>query len=186
MDSPKKHFSTFKLGKEDGLKHYMRVLGPSLRYFAFGFVKNKQLAEEIVSDSFVKLWQGKEKIGNESSISAFLYISTKNACLDQLDLLHNRAVHNQEELAFIENPSEDILTKMIQTELIKLIAAQADKLPSLQAKIFKMTFFEQMETEEICAELGKSSNSIYFARSKALIAIKKALGLKYPFTYHNG
>lgn len=181
-----KYFSALKLGQEDGLKNYMKVHGPSLRYFAFGFVKDKLLAEEIVSDSFVKLWQGRDKIRSESSIKAFLYISTKNACLDQLELLSNRATHQADELEFLENPSEDILTKMIQTELIKMIAAEVENLPKLQSRVFKMTYFEQMDTEEISVELGKSSSSIYFARSRALATLKKSIGLKNYTNYHGG
>lgn len=186
MDLLNKHYSALKLGNEDGLKYYMRVHGPSLRYFAFGLVKDKRLAEELVSDSFVKLWQGRSKIRSESSIKAFLFISIKHACLDQVNLLSHRAIHHDNELEFLENPSEDILTKMIQTELIRMIAVQVEKLPKLQSKVFKMTYFEQMDTEEISTQLGKSPSSIYFARSKALAALKRAFGIKHYANYKEG
>ena len=156
----------------------MRLHGAALRYFAFRIVKSKPLAEEIVSDSYVKLWQGKERVVSESSLKAFLYISTKNACLDQTALLRNKASYSFDMLDELLSPNEDMLTKMIQLELIKLIVEEVDKLPTQQAQVFRMTYLEQKETEEICQELGTTASSIYFARSKALAAIKKTFGFK--------
>lgn len=178
MILPDLHLSALISGQENGLKHYMKLHGSSLRYFAFGIVKDKLLAEEIVSDSFVKLWLGRDRISSESSIKAFLFISTKNACLDQNNLLRNKMVHDNEILDELICPNEDMLTKMIQIELIKLIVDEVDKLPKQQAKIFKMTYFDQKETDEICEELGVTASSIYFARSKALATLKKAFGFK--------
>lgn len=179
MNSPNPHLSALICGQEDGLKHYMKLYGTSLRYFAFRIVKDKLLAEEIVSDSFVKLWLGRNKIKSESSIKAFLYISTKNLCLDHVNLIKNKVIHeNDETLNELLSPSEDMLTKMIQMELIKLIVEEVDKMPKQQAKIFKLSYFEQKETEEIIDELGVSASSIYFARSKAIASLKKAFGFK--------
>ncbi|WP_144043740.1 sigma-70 family RNA polymerase sigma factor [Sphingobacterium cellulitidis] len=178
MNFPNPQLAALTSGQEFGLKHYMKVHGSALRYFAFSIVKDKSVAEEIVSDSFVKLWTGREKVSTESGIKAFLYISTKNACLDHINLLKNKVVHDYEILDELTSPNEDILTKMIQIELIKLIVEEVEKLPKQQARIFKMTYFEQKETDEICDELGLSSSSIYFARSKALATLKKAFGFK--------
>lgn len=156
----------------------MKVHGSALRYFAYGFLRDKALAEEIVSDAFVKLWTGRDKLHTESSVQAFLYISTKNACLDERNRLRNRTIHDNSLLEELESPSEDTLTRMIQVELIKLIIAEVDHLPLQQSKVFKLTYFEQMKTEEISKELGISASSVYFARSKALSSLKKMLGFK--------
>lgn len=154
----------------------MTVHGSALRYFAYGFVRNKALAEEIVSDSFIKLWEGRDKLLTENSVRAFLYISTKNACLDEQNSLRNRAIHDHSVLEELISPSEDTLTRMIQAELIQLIVAEVDRLPGQQSKVFKLTYFEQMKTDEISKELGVSASSIYFARSKAISTLRKALG----------
>lgn len=178
MSLPNLYFLALKSGREDGLKHYMKVHGSALRYFAYGFLRDKALAEEIVSDAFVKLWTGRDKLHTESSVQAFLYISTKNACLDERNRLRNRTIHDNSLLEELESPSEDTLTRMIQVELIKLIIAEVDHLPLQQSRVFKLTYFEQMKTEEISKELGISASSVYFARSKALSSLKKMLGFK--------
>lgn len=178
MNSLNPHLTALISGQEDGLNYYIKIHGSALRYFAFCIVKDKLLAEEIVSDSFVKLWLGRDKISTEANIKAFLYISTKNACLDQANLLRNKYVHDDDFLDELICPNEDILTKMIQIELIKLIVEEVNKLPKQQAEIVRMTYFEQKETDEISKELGITANSIYFARSKALATLKKTFGFK--------
>ena len=178
MNFSNPHLEALISGQEQGLKHYMKVHGSSLRYFAYRIVRDKYVAEEIVSDSFVKLWTGKDRIKSESSIKAFLFISTKNACLDHTNLARNKIIHDNEMLDELVSTNEDVLTKMIQLELVKLIVEEVEKLPKQQAQIFRMTYFEHKETDEISSELGVSANSIYFARSKALAALKKAFGFK--------
>ncbi|WP_185212380.1 RNA polymerase sigma factor [Sphingobacterium mizutaii] len=178
MNFPNPHLEALISGQEQGLKYYMKVHGSTLRYFAYRIVRDKYVAEEIVSDSFVKLWVGKDRIKSESSIKAFLFISTKNACLDHTNLVRNKIIHDNEMLDELVSTNEDVLTKMIQLELVKLIVEEVEKLPKQQAQIFRMTYFEHKETDEISSELGVSANSIYFARSKALAALKKAFGFK--------
>lgn len=41
--------------------------------------------EEIVQDTLFKLWQRRNDFDNYQSVKAFLYISTKNACMDGID-----------------------------------------------------------------------------------------------------
>ena len=112
----------FQLGQESGLRYFMAKFGHSLRFFAYSIIRNKATAEEIVSDSFYKLWQRREKVRSIDNIKAFLYISTRNACYDYTGMLKNR-VHTEENvLETIVCPNADILTQIIYAELVQLIA----------------------------------------------------------------
>jgi len=55
-----------------------------LYYFAKRFVLDRQDAEDIVAESFIKLWRLRENFDNPQSIKAFLFITTRNGCLDFL------------------------------------------------------------------------------------------------------
>src|SRR5690606_16352483 len=101
---------------------------------------DKEAAEEIVSDSFYKLWQGRENAKSVESIKAFLYISTRNACYDYSGKLKNRVHSEEDALETLVCQNSDILTQIIYTELIQLIAQEVDKLPQQQAAVFRMTY----------------------------------------------
>lgn len=162
----------FKDGKESSLQHYINVHGKSLRFFAYSIVRNKEVAEEIVSDSFFKLWKGRDRVKKEINIKAFLYLVTRNACYDYLDL-SKLSVEDDFDLGSLERAGEDdIVTKMIRIELIQLIIEEVDKLPEQQATIFKMTYLDGFSADEISRKLNTTLNNVYFARSKALSSLK--------------
>jgi RNA polymerase sigma-70 factor (ECF subfamily) len=53
--------------------------------FADSFVKDQLVAEDIVSDVFIKLWNKANDFSSLTAIKAFLYISTKNASLNYIN-----------------------------------------------------------------------------------------------------
>jgi len=162
-----------QLGNELGLRYFMREFAEQLVFFACGITKNKEVAEEIVSESFCKLWLGRTKAVSVQAVKSYLYLVTRNACLDYVDSAYHKSVDLGEDQLWDKIESRaDILTQMIYTELIEQIMAELDRLPAYQAKVFRMAYLEGMDTQEICTVLGTTANNIYFARSKALSALK--------------
>ncbi|WP_206367138.1 RNA polymerase sigma factor [Sphingobacterium sp. SGG-5] len=145
-----------------------------LTYFAQRIVQKTEIAEEIVQDSFVKVWEARHSFQTADNIKAFLYISTKNACLNYIDSADTRRRTYYNELSEdILHPDTDVLTGIIHAETIGIIYNELEKLPAQQAKVFRLSFFEGFSTEEICRELGISSNAVFLARSRAVQTLQK-------------
>ncbi len=178
MNQDLKYVQHIQLGHESGLKFFMSKFGKSLRFFAYSIVQNKEVAEEIVSDSFFKLWNGRDRIKSANSIKSFLFITTQNACYDYVRCPKRKINSDADALEKLVITDADTLTKMIYVELIELVVKEVNKLPEQQASVFKMSYLQELSTQEISKNLGTTSNSVYFARSKALSIIRKALQLK--------
>lgn len=161
-------------GEEPALQYFMNELGESLRFFAYKITSDKDVSEEIVSEAFFKLWQGRQKVASFQSLKSFLYIVTRNACYDYTgsSLYRNRAYPDETFLSGRQNGDADILSQMIRIELISQIVMELEKLPKQQAEIFKMTYLEGKETKEISRELNTTVSNVYFARSKAIAYLK--------------
>ena len=166
-------FLSLKEGKEAGLTFYMSKFGSALRFFAYSIVKDKQVAEEIVSDSFYKLWKGRERIIKEENIRAFLYLATRNACYDYVDLKVNKIQHDPITPDILPYVDQDFEAKIIYNELLNQISKELEKLPEMQSKVFKMTFLEGFDTTEICEVLNTTPSTVYFSKSKALQRLKE-------------
>ncbi len=182
MIPPSVPLSDLRSGKEAGLNFYMSKYGSSLRFFAYSIVKDKGAAEEIVSDSFYKLWKGRERTKTEDNVRAFLYLSTRNACYDFIDLQVNKVKHDPDALAHLVQADQDLEAQIIYNELVNQIALELEKLPETQAKVFRMSYLEGLDTQEICDVLQTTPNTVYFAKSKAVQALKeifKEKNLKY-------
>lgn len=169
-------------GSETGLRYFMSKYSKPLRFYAFSILRDREVAEEIVSDSFFKLWNGRARIRTEDNIKAFLYLATRNACYNHLSLGSEKwrtqrsvTVDGDEDLfANIQEPGPDLLSTIIYTELVEQVAQLVDRLPARQAQVFRLSFFENRSTEEICEELSTTTGTVYFVRSKAVKTLKKA------------
>ena len=160
-------------GNEIGLRFFMSWYGGQLRFFAYKITRNKEVAEEIVSEAFYKLWQGREKAASAKAIKSFLYLITRNMSYDHIGSSYHNTVDLGEELLWdMVDKQTDILTQIIYTELIKNIVSELDKLPKQQSDVFRLSYLEGLDTQEICEALGTTASSVYFARSKALSALR--------------
>ena len=75
----KLHSGDERVFKEIFKKYYLPV-----RSFAWRFVKDNDIAEDIVQDCFLNVWEKRLTFNVITEIRNYLYTSTRNACLDHL------------------------------------------------------------------------------------------------------
>lgn len=184
MKNIQEKISELQSGKEAGLVYFMEEYSHKLRFFSFKIVKDKNIAEEIMADAFIKLWDRRANFTCAEKIKSFLFLTTRNACLDIIKQSRNKFQHTEDFLSNLESPESDILSQIIYLELIEIIAIEIEKLPKLQAQIFQLTYFDGKDTTEICEELNTTASTVYFARSKALSALKQIFKQKNISYYH--
>src|SRR5262245_41841309 len=71
----------------EDLKAYRQLyelLYERLFWFSFSFVKSREVAEEIVSDVFIKLWKIRNDLRTIENLTVFLYIIAKNCSLNYI------------------------------------------------------------------------------------------------------
>lgn len=166
-------------GDERGLVGIYDLFYKRLLFFAIKYVKHQQVAEEVVGDVFVKLWERRTAFANIGRIQAFLYIAVKNRALNHLrdvkDRLYIADVENHEELL---STDIDAFTKVVQIELLDLIYNEVRKLPEKQRVVFNKTFFEDKTIDEISEELGMAPQAVYTNKSRALATLRQNLPFK--------
>jgi RNA polymerase sigma-70 factor (family 1) len=171
--------NSLRNGEEGGLVGIYRLYNKRLLFFAQKYVRDYQIAEEIVGDIFVKVWERRTSFSNLNRLRAFLYIATKNRCFNVL-----RATNAHEPIDDIANYEEllyedaDIVTKIIRTELLKRIFDEVERLPTKQREIFNKTFIEDKTIEEISDELGMAPQAVYTNKSRALMTLRQNLHIK--------
>lgn len=165
-------------GQERALKTVFELYNQRLMYFSMQFVYNKEVAEELVSDAFVKVWNLRENFEDIEKLQAFLYISVKNASLNYLRTTHaQRMTEPIDSLFDLQSQDSDTLLKIIKTELINSIYAEMCKLPEKQREVFVLSFVEELNAEEIGKKLGMSLSAVYANRSRAIATLRGVLRL---------
>jgi RNA polymerase sigma-70 factor, ECF subfamily len=147
---------------------------------AYDMVKNKQLAEEIVDEVFVVLWQKRESIIIYKSIRAYLVKSVQNSC-------NNWFEHTKTERSVITNKfdvstydllrwSDDYpLGNLLVKELQKKIDESIEALPDQCRKIFLLSRNEELNYEEIANRLSITVNTVKTQIKIALSKLREAL-----------
>jgi RNA polymerase sigma-70 factor (family 1) len=143
---------------------------------AVQLVKDKEQAEDIVSESFTKLWQRHAAFHTEEHIKAFLFVATRNASLNYLRHIQRKTA-SQSELSYLQKDKDDkdIITDMIEGELLKRIYPMIETLPTKCRTIFKLIYFEDASTDEVAEKLNITPRNVLNQKSRAIQLLKKKL-----------
>jgi RNA polymerase sigma-70 factor (family 1) len=140
---------------------------------AVGYTRNPGLAEEIVNDVFVRLWEGAGSIQIETSLKAYIYRAVINRCLNELDKTKRDQQHQKELSRRSEDPFE--IRHMEDTELKVRLYRAIDELPEQCQKVFRMSRFEGLKQQEIADQLDISIKTVKNHITHALKQLHKVL-----------
>lgn len=155
---------------------------PSLCVYANNFTKSKELAEEIVQDVFIELWEKQDFLKINSSISSYLFVSVRNTCLNHLKHLlvvnkfneyYTQKLKEAQDFYSITQETGDSL--LIAQELEEKIIMEIELLPDQCRKIFLMSRFEGLKHKDIADKLGVSINTVHRQTSIALERLRKSI-----------
>jgi RNA polymerase sigma-70 factor (family 1) len=128
--------------------------------FACKMVQDKPLAEDIVTDIFLKLWQKHTDFATIQSIKAFLYISTRNACLNHLQQAQYQA-RVKKELRYVLDDNQDfVLNELIRVEVLKEVAQLVEELPPQCRKIIRLSYAGGLSNRQIAGKLNLSVHTV--------------------------
>lgn len=170
-------------GEERALDAFFSKYNRSLLYFAKSMLSAQEVAEEIVADSFAKLWEHRLSFDTIENVKAFLFISTKNACLNFIKSAHNKQIFDYDVAMFLENPDPDVHVRMVKAELMQLIYQEVMKLPEKQREVFRLTYFEDYSTDEIAEQLGMKASAVFANRSRATETLRLIFKHRHKLLY---
>lgn len=107
----------------ESFRHLFNVCYKSQLYFANELVNNHERAEEIVAESFSKLWLMEEDLDNYQTTRSFLYLTTRNACYTYLKRSGKLSESEVLELYSNDNWEEDFFCHVLEAELLDLRSA---------------------------------------------------------------
>ncbi|MCG8322619.1 MAG: RNA polymerase sigma-70 factor [Cytophagales bacterium] len=153
-------------------KHYYDYLC----YYAWKFVNEKELAEEVVSEVFFKLWKNKKKINVNTSFRSYLFIAVRNQAFDYLRKVRRVNYIDDTEaikskIADRHSPLEEAIFNEIYFNLEKAI----ENLPQQCRMIFRMSRDEGLRYREIANQLNISIKTVETQMGRALKKLRKVV-----------
>jgi RNA polymerase sigma-70 factor (family 1) len=172
---PDDPFDEFKKGDPRALKAIFKLFYASLCLFAERMLRDRPAAEDIVGETMVKLWNRHGDFENMQNIKAFLYITTRNACLNMLKQMQREAL-SKKQLAYLSADKEGyILNEIVRMEVLAEIRREIENLPAQCRRIFKMSYYEGKKNQEIAEILNISVHTVKNQKARAIQLLKVKL-----------
>ena len=142
-----------------------------LLHLAYAIIHSRELAEEIVGDVFIQVWQKKLKISTLENLTWYLYVATKNISCNYLRK-YNKIKHidlNELTLPYftVDASPEDL---MVSNETLQKINKAINDLPPKCRIIFKLVKEDGLKYRQVAGLLNLTSKTV---ENQMGIALKK-------------
>ncbi len=155
---------------ENAFRHFFDHYYARLLRFAYFLIKSDELAKEIVSDVFIKIWNNRAKLIHIEKMDYYMFKATRNQSLtyigkldmnlDDLEILPETAVIHY------KTPENMLLNQ----ELTQKIEKSISNLPLKCQTIFRLSREDGFKFSEIAGILEISESTV---KNQVTIALKK-------------
>ena len=144
-------------------------------FFVKRMVKLTEEAEGIVQEVFMKLWEGRSELKDDTTINAWLFRIAYNLSIDKL----RKLTCSKEYLDYLKYYSKDenldtekvVNFNLLQEKLDEIVAT----LPEQRKIIFQLSRKEGLSNKEIAEKLNISINTVENQLVSSLKLIRKSL-----------
>ncbi|HJU45884.1 MAG TPA: sigma-70 family RNA polymerase sigma factor [Chitinophagaceae bacterium] len=179
-DNDQKLIEEFRSGNKKAFHYIYNLYYATLCSYANRlFMDNSQEAEDIVAESFIKLWERREQVRFEARehIRAYLYTVIRNSRIDFLRIVQRKEESHKELFYLSEQDDEAYLqASMARAELYNKMLEEIERMPEGMKQIFLLAFVDGMSTAEIAQKLERAEETVRVQKARAVKFLKKRLG----------
>ena len=175
-------------GKESAFRYLYDNHYVVLCRLANAWVNDPYVAETIVGDTIVHIYEIRETLNITTSLRSYLIKAVRNRCLNYIKQETHLSEVSIEEADVFEyankySLAETPLTSLLERELEEKIEEAIRKLPKETRAVFTKSRFEHKKNEEIAEELGISVNTVKYHMKRALSILHNDLGKYFVFLF---
>ncbi|WP_295122744.1 RNA polymerase sigma-70 factor [uncultured Chitinophaga sp.] len=158
-----------------------RLLYSKLVHFSAAIVGSFHLAEEIVSDVFIIIWQKRQELAAVENPVVYIYVSTRNR---SLNALQQQKRHRYTSLELLDTDalamSPDPEHSMISVEIIQKIEMAIRSLPDRCQLIFRLVKQDGLRYKDVAELLDISPKTVDAQLAIAVKKVAAAIRLDMP------
>ena len=157
----------------DAFNVIIHRLNRKLFAIAFRIVKNRQEAEDVVQEVFMKMWVMKKKLDDYNDIEALAVTMTRNSSIDQM----RKWKHIDSEKVPSDTSNSDHSPspheRLVSSETTAIVAMIIDELPPATRDLVQLREINGLSYDEISKQKGMNINSLRVVLSRARKMIKE-------------
>ncbi len=172
-DIPVDLLQQFQRDREEGIPVLFREYYPRVCNIIYRYVGDKELAEDLAQDVFLKLWQKKDRIKVNTSLKAYISRMASNEAISYLRKHRQLTKVDEKEAWLIESKRTD--EGIVEGELAERISATLQALPPKCRQVFLLSRQEELSYREIATRLDISIKTVENQMGKALKIFRESL-----------
>ncbi|MCK3685363.1 RNA polymerase sigma-70 factor [Maribellus sp. YY47] len=162
-----------RAGNELAFEKLFRQYYRPLCVFATRILQDYEMAEEVVQDFFVKLWERKEGFIVDTSVKNYLFRSVKNLSINVIKHEQIKLKHAQQSIA--EAEANDYKDHFLEVDLELAIEKSINELPEKRREIFRLSREESLKYREIAERLNISIKTVEVQMGLAIKILREKL-----------
>lgn len=178
------------------LHRQLEQLRPALLRFAMLQLRNDAQSQDVVQDTLIAVLEKPDRFAGQSSLRTYVTGIMKHKIIDllrvagrtrQIDTYDDQSEADAIDALFATdghtvgkprdwgNPD----ATLEQKDFFRVMEACLDKLPAKTARVFMMREWLDLDTDEICKELGISTSNVWVILYRARIGLRECLDLNW-------
>lgn len=165
-------------GNENAFNSLFREYGRRLHCFSYGYLKSREDAEEIVQETFIRLWEARSALDASQSFSGFLFTIAYRLVLNRLRQKRNEVrgkLHWQRHGPSVSNETEE---QVAYEDLGGVARTAISELPPKRREVYRLIKEEHMSYQETANRLNISVKTVEAQMRVALRFLRKRITLR--------
>ncbi len=160
---------------EDAFGQLHRQFYRQLCYYTEQITGNSPIAEDIASDSFIKLLQKRHSFSSLAKLKSFLFTVAHNAALDYLkaEKRHQSSHELISRTADTAEPPQEL--HRIRAEVLNAVFQEIEALPSQCREVIRLSFIEGLSVSEIADRMNIAYKTVLNQKTRGLGLLRTAL-----------
>ncbi|MGN7479484.1 sigma-70 family RNA polymerase sigma factor [Solibacillus silvestris] len=143
------------------LEKIMIEYGNELVRLAFSYVKDAEIAKDMVQNTFIKCYKNIDSFRYDAEIKTWLYRITINECKDYLKSWHYKMVAvksfiNETAKSILPSTEKEVMDKYKNEEIKDTISS----LPKMYREVVYLYYYDSLNSEEIAKVLDIPVNTV--------------------------
>ncbi|MFT7036767.1 MAG: RNA polymerase sigma-70 factor (ECF subfamily) [Cyclobacteriaceae bacterium] len=149
--------------------------------YSLKYVSTSEIAEEVVSNVFYKIWIKRKGLTIDYSIKSYLFSAVRNQCVDYLRKTKNENLYSMDVALDLISPYSTPEEEYLYYELNNEINCVIESLPPRCRKVYTLSRENGFKHKEIASMMNISIKTVESQMRKALLRLKSQLVYE-----HNG
>lgn len=160
---------------KDSLHKLFNKYFQELYLYTNKIVGNHEVAEEIVQDVFITIWEKRDDLNIKSSEKGYLMAIARNKSINHIKKKYVQLARISDNEVLMVSHKNHADEQVIGDELEVLVTKAMEKIPERSRHVFSLSRYSDLTYKEIADQLGVSQKTIEYHIANALKILRTFL-----------